>query len=320
MMVVHRETGRIEHRRFTDFPGYLSAGKDVLVLNNSRVIRARLLGKREKGTGTLDVLLVFEVKPGRWKVLIKPAKRVKVGERIHFREDLSCSVLSKGAWGEAEVAFQDPENLMARIDRAGLTPLPPYIKRPDDAFEAEDRARYQTVFAEKAGSVAAPTAGMHFTGKVLDQIRSKGVDVVMLTLHVGPGTFRPIRTSAVEDHKMDAEYYSMSADALDRLRTGLNMGKKIAAVGTTSTRTLESVGREGIMRNEPLEGWTDLYIYPPYQFTVVGRLLTNFHLPGSSLLALVASFAGLDLIKEAYRRAVEEKYRFYSYGDCMYIL
>ena len=320
MMVLHRSSGNIEHRKFFEFPDYLNAEKDILVLNASRVIRAKLPGKREKGTGKVEILLVRRLGKNLWKVLLKPSRRVKEGEKIFFEQNLTGRIVRKYPHGEAEMEFPGAGDLTGRIEQVGLTPLPPYIKRRDRTFEDVDRERYQTVYADRDGSVAAPTAGMHFTRKILENIRKRDIASAMVTMHVGPGTFRPIRTERVEDHRLESEYYQVSGDTCLKLSEAFRKNKHVLAVGTTTTRTLETIGKDGFMRGDAVEGWTDLFIYPPFRFTVVNHMLTNFHLPGSSLLALVAAFAGLEPIRNAYRLAVEKKYRFYSYGDCMLIL
>ncbi|MCX5821719.1 MAG: tRNA preQ1(34) S-adenosylmethionine ribosyltransferase-isomerase QueA [Deltaproteobacteria bacterium] len=318
MMVVHRKTGEIELRTFRDLPEYLGDG-DVVVVNDSRVFPARLIGRKETG-GLIEILLLTR-QPGNppgetWEVLLRPAKRVEIGMTVTFA--LGCGArivrrLSEKQWlleFRTDIPFDD---FLARFGRA---PLPPYIKRKrDHSRSQQDLERYQTVYARVKGSVAAPTAGLHFTPEVLDHLRSRAVGIAPITLHVGYGTFLPIETGNVEDHVMEEEHYTIGGEAA-RL---VNGAKRVIAVGTTSTRVLESVADdEGRIR--PVSGSTRLYLYPDSRFRRVDALLTNFHLPKSSLFLLVCAFAGRERMQEAYRLAIENRFRFYSYGDCMLIL
>jgi len=318
MLVVHRETGRFEIRTFRDLPEYFGEG-DVVVVNDSRVFPARLVGRKETG-GLIEILLLTRQPGGlpgeTWKVLLRPAKRVEIGMTVTFATGCRARIvrrLSEKQWRlefQTEIPFDD---FLARFGRA---PLPPYIKRKSDrARSQQDLERYQTVYARVKGSVAAPTAGLHFTEEVLDHLRSRAVGIAPITLHVGYGTFLPIETERVEDHVMEEENYTIGGETVSMV----NGAKRVIAVGTTSTRVLESVADdEGKIR--PVSGSTRLYLYPGYRFRCVDALLTNFHLPKSSLFLLVCAFAGRELIQKAYRLAIENRFRFYSYGDCMLIL
>jgi S-adenosylmethionine:tRNA ribosyltransferase-isomerase len=318
MMVVHRKTGEIEIRTFRDLPGYFGDG-DIFVVNDSRVFPARLIGRKETG-GLIEILLLTR-QPGdlpgeTWEVLLRPAKRVEIGMMVTFAAGCEARIvrrLSEKQWllqFRTEIPFDD---FLARLGRA---PLPPYIKRKRDrARSQEDLERYQTVYARVAGSVAAPTAGLHFTPEVLDLLRERAVEIAPITLHVGYGTFLPIETGNVEDHVMEEEHYTIGGETA-RL---VNDAKRVIAVGTTSTRVLESVADdEGKIR--PVSGSTRLFLYPGSRFKRVDALLTNFHLPKSSLFLLVCAFAGREQMQAAYRLAIENRFRFYSYGDCMLIL
>ena len=325
MLVVHRGEGRWEDRSFRDLPEYLQPG-DCLVLNDSRVFPARLFGHREGVrslpigknnpkrhehlSGEVEVFLLRAVsRDGRdWEALVRPGRKMRVGERIRFDEGLVAEIVARGEFGERTVRFSGESDLFAAFERIGHVPLPPYIKRAD---EPGDRERYQTVFAREKGSVAAPTAGLHFTGEVLDRCRAGGVEIAHVTLHVGLGTFQPLHTETVEEAHLHAERYAIAPAAAERIRDAA----RVVAVGTTSVRTIESAELSGA-----LSGETDIFIYPGYEFRRVGAMLTNFHLPRTSLLLLVAAFAGKDLALAAYRHAVEQRYRFYSYGDCMLVL
>ena len=306
MMVVHRDGRPFEHRRVRDLPDYLEAG-DVLVFNQSRVIPARLFARKATGA-RLELLLVREEKPGVWLALVRPARRAKVGARLFFEGGGEAEVVGLGEEGMRRLRFfTDPWALIAR---AGRVPLPPYIERevPPE--------RYQTVFARTPGSVAAPTAGLHFTPELIERIRKKGVLVHFLELHVGPGTFRPVK-GRIEDHRMHEEVYFVPEATAHAVNAALAEGRRVVAVGTTVVRALESAYGEGGVR--PGEGRTRLFIRPGYAFRVVGALFTNFHLPRSTLLMLVAAFAGYERTMAAYREAVARGYRFYSLGDAMFV-
>ena len=323
MLVVDRAAGRWQDRCFRGLATYLRAG-DRLVLNNTRVLAARLFGRRagilattsrKQISGLVEVLLVKQVsaEPQRWETLVRPGRKLGVGEKIQFPEGLEGKVVERGVYGLRVIEFNANEDFLELVDRIGHTPLPPYIKRSD---ETGDRERYQTVYAREAGSVAAPTAGLHFTPEMLAEIERHGVARVEITLHVGLGTFQPVRTLTVEEHPMHPERYEISPQAA----AGLASGQRVVAVGTSSVRTLEHAFLRGDGRVAPGGGETSLFIYPGFEFHVVEALLTNFHLPESTLLMLVCAFAGRELILEAYAHAIREKYRFFSYGDCMLLL
>ncbi len=310
MMVLHRDTKRIEHRVFREIAHILDDSY-VLVLNNTRVIPARLKGRKETGA-KVELLLVRRVDEDQWECMVRPAKRLKKGAKVLLDSSLTGTIEEELEEGRRIVRFQPPGELDKRLNQIGEVPLPPYIEREATPY---DRERYQTVFALKNGSVAAPTAGLHFTEDTLRRLKDRGVEILYVTLHVGPGTFKPVKTEHVEEHRMDAEYYEIPEDVVDRLLSAKAEGKKILACGTTVVRTLESFAQTGKTR-----GWTDLFIYPGYNFRMVDALLTNFHLPKSTLIMLVCAFAGKDFIMEAYNEAIKRRYRFYSYGDCMLIL
>ena len=309
MLVIDRATGSWEDRYFRELPGYLRRG-DCLVLNNSRVLPSRLFGRREGREARLQILLVKQLSADarEWTALVRPGRKVRTGDRILFDEGLAAQVTEWGERGQRTLRFDDERDILERIERIGHIPLPPYIHRED---EARDRERYQTVFARERGSVAAPTAGLHFTEAVLERARAAGAEIAEVTLHVGLGTFRPIEAERVEDHRMHAETYSVAAEEWEKVEAA----ERVVAVGTTSVRTVESVARSGV-----LFGDTELFICERDSFRRTGAMLTNFHLPHTSLLVLVCAFAGKDLILEAYRHAVREEYRFFSYGDCMLII
>lgn len=310
MMVVLRKDGAISHREFTHLPDYLRAG-DLLVLNDTKVIPTRLLGVKPSG-GKVELLLVEKtsIEPEEWKCLAKPGKGLKPGTKVLF-DGVSAEMLGNDDEGLFLCRFEGPLDLY----RHGKVPLPPYIRR--EATTA-DSSRYQTVFAGKDGAVAAPTAGLHFTDELLNTLRAKGVEVAFVTLHTGPGTFMPVRVEKIEEHRMMRERYRIEGGVFDRVRKAKEEGRRVVAVGTTSTRALEASVRDGFS-SPRLEGATDLFIYPGFEFKVVDALLTNFHLPESTLLMLVSAFAGRELVLKAYREAVEREYRFFSYGDAMFI-
>ncbi len=315
MLAVDRISRSFDDKRFAELPEFLHSG-DVLVLNNTKVFPARLFGTTPTGA-KVEIFLVGDVGDGVWTTLARPAKRLTAGKKIEFGPGLSAEVLERDEGGTVRIRFEAEGDTDAAIDRFGRTPLPPYIRREVGALEA-DRERYQTVFAKERGAIAAPTAGLHFTPEVLDAIRGKGVTVAEVTLHVGYGTFEPVRVEDISQHRVQPERYSMDAETADILNAAKDDQRRIVAVGTTTTRTLEfNVAKFGRFGADA--GFADLTILPGHEFRAVDALLTNFHLPKSSLLFLVSAFAGRELIMEAYRHAVEERYRFYSYGDCMFI-
>jgi S-adenosylmethionine:tRNA ribosyltransferase-isomerase len=315
MMVVERKTGRVSHERFKDLAPHMNAG-DLVVLNDTKVIPAKIRGTI--GEAKIEFLFLREIDPGLWEVLCRPARRVRVGGRVRFAAGFEALVEAMGEEGKRILRF-DGLDVRAELDKVGYAPLPPYIKRDreDRSARPEDLARYQTVFARKEGAIAAPTAGLHFTTETLVDLRAKGVEVKQVTLDVGLATFQPVRAEIVAEHKMLEERYSISPAVVRDIHAAKTEGRPVTAVGTTVVRTLESAWRDGRLR--PGRRATSLFIYPGFVFHVVDRLLTNFHLPRSTLLMLVAAFAGRDLIMEAYREAVRERYRFFSYGDSMLI-
>lgn len=316
MMVLNRAKGQISHSQFQHFPDYLKLGA-VLVLNNSKVIPARVWG--QKKDEEIEFLFLEEIQEGTWEVLCRPAKKVESGDIIHFSPTLQGEVIKKGSEGRRHIQFTT-KNVLSELKTIGYAPLPPYIKRKKSQMDmrSKDLERYQTVFAHKDGSIAAPTAGLHFTPVMLKSLKTKGVEVVEITLDVGLATFQPVRATYVEDHQMLEEKYTISDDAANTINSAKKEKRPVIAVGTTSVRAMESAfKKDGV---KPGTHVTDLFIHPGYSFHVIDKLLTNFHLPQSTLLMLVSAFAGLDFIKKAYAEAVDKKYRFYSYGDCMLIL
>jgi len=310
LMVLHRGSGTLEHRRFYELPRYLREG-DVLVVNESKVFPARLLGRRSSG-GKVELLLLRRLEGDLWEALARPGRRVRPGEKLYFGEGVTGEVVERTEDGKRVVKFSGDLEALRRL---GQVPLPPYIRRPP---VPEDEERYQTVYAKVEGSVAAPTAGLHFTEELLGKLREEGVRIVPVVLHVGPGTFRPVE-GEVSEHRMEPEYYEITGEAADAINEARGRGGRVVAVGTTSVRVLETVAdEEGRVR--PGRGLTELFIYPPYRFKAVDVLITNFHLPRSTLLMLVAAFAGRERVLEAYGEAVRLGYRFYSYGDAMLIL
>jgi len=327
MLVMDRTSGGLRDTAFSEFPALLRAG-DVLVLNDSRVIPARLNARRslvrdrQMPTGLIEVLLIEPADENRWRALVRPGRKVNVGERLTFsgasgEAVLQAVVEERGAFGERVLRFEPVEDFWGAIDRIGHMPLPPYIRRNDVEM---DRERYQTVFAQERGSVAAPTAGLHFTPQILREIAELGVEIVRVTLHVGLGTFAPLRVQNVDDVHLHRERYSLPAATAEAVNRGRKDGRRIIAVGTTVVRTLESAAvTKGDATLKPHVGTTEIFIAPGYRFRLVDALLTNFHLPQSSLLMLVSAFAGRERVLAAYRHAVDKRYRFFSYGDCMFL-
>jgi S-adenosylmethionine:tRNA ribosyltransferase-isomerase len=326
MLRLDRDTGEWHDGLFRDFPDLLVAG-DVLVLNNSRVIPARLLGHKvsaqaQTQTGRIEALLTQQVSEWEWKALVRPGRKVLVGDSLIFmtadgETSLAAKVLEHGEFGERLIRFAPVPDFFALLEKIGHMPLPPYIRRQDDG---NDRQRYQTVFAQQPGSAAAPTAGLHFTPEVLDRLRTKGVIVVFVTLHVGLGTFQPVRVERVEDIHLHEEHYTLPEETAAAINAASSEGRRIIAAGTTTVRTLEHSAQtadDGVLKAH--SGATSIFISPGFQFRVVGGLLTNFHLPQSSLLMLVSAFAGREHVLAAYGHAVAERYRFFSYGDCMFL-
>jgi S-adenosylmethionine:tRNA ribosyltransferase-isomerase len=337
LLALDRQSGKFEDRLFTDLSGLLR-GDELLVLNNTRVIPARLFGlragvhsdrpsratRREHLTGKVEVLLARQLASDTWEALVRPGRKMRNGERVRFGEgELEAEIVSRGDFGLRTMKFvsHDGRDVREQIDRLGHIPLPPYIDRAD---EPTDRERYQTVFAKQPGAIAAPTAGLHFTSEILEQIRRRGAEICELTLNVGLGTFQPIHTETLERHVMHAESYEISEATTDHIRKARAAGRTILAVGTTVVRALEDAARRAAEADRsalllPGKAEASLFIFPGFTFRVVTALLTNFHLPRSTLLALVSAFAGREHILAAYKHAVESGYRFYSYGDCMLI-
>jgi len=314
LMVLHKETGEVEHKVFREIVGYFQPG-DCLVLNDTRVIPARLFGRRRDTGGKMEFVLLKRLDIDRWEVLVKPGRRAKIGKEFVFGEgELIAEILENTPAGGRVVKFKYEGVFEHLLDRLGNMPLPPYIKE-----KLEDKERYQTVYSREKGSAAAPTAGLHFTRKLMDRIEGKGVKIVYLTLHVGLGTFRPVKAERVEDHKMHSEYYRIEKEAAQVINNVIEKRGRIFAAGTTTCRTLETVAVDGGKINWG-EGWTDIFMYPGYRFKVVDAIITNFHLPESTLVMLVSAFAGRDKVMRAYSTAVQEKYRFFSFGDAMLII
>lgn len=313
LMVLDKNTGKIEHKIFKDILGYLKEG-DTLILNNTRVMPARLIGAKEGTGGKIEFLLLKRIEGDKWECLAKPGKSAKPGRRFEFGEGkLKCEVLEVLETGNRIIEFEYEGIFEEVLDSLGEMPLPPYIHE-----RLEDRERYQTVYSKETGSAAAPTAGLHFTEELLKEIETKGVNVAYLTLHVGLGTFRPVKAETIDEHVMHSEFYQLSKETADIINNTKKNGGRIISVGTTSTRTLETIGDENGMVRE-CSGWTDIFIYPGYKFKVVDNLITNFHLPESTLIMLVSALAGQEHVLNAYKEAVEKKYRFFSFGDAMFI-
>ncbi len=313
LLILNKETGEIKHEIFHNIINYLNKG-DCLVLNDSRVLPARLLGVREDTGSPMEFLLLSRKEKDIWEVIVRPGKRAKPGRRFVFGNELHAEVLDIVNDGNRLVRFEYEGLFENVLDRLGEMPLPPYITE-----KLQDRERYQTVYSRHDGSAAAPTAGLHFTKELLSEIEQKGVNIAYVTLHVGLGTFRPVKVDNVEEHKMHSEFYELNDKNADIINNTRKNGGKIISVGTTSTRTLETIADEnGYLK--PSTGWTDIFIYPPYRFKVVDKLITNFHLPESTLLMLVSSLAGRENILNAYEIAKENDYRFFSFGDAMFIV
>ena len=313
LMVLDKKTGEVEHKVFKDIIDYLMPG-DCIVLNNTKVIPARLYGAKEETNAKIEVLLLKRKENDIWETLVKPGKKAKPGTRIIFGDGILVGeVVDIVEEGNRLIKFYYDGIFEEILDQLGQMPLPPYI-----THELKDKNRYQTVYAKYDGSAAAPTAGLHFTKELLDKVKEKGVDIAEVTLHVGLGTFRPVKVENVLDHHMHSEFYMVSQEAADKINLAKKNGHRIISVGTTSTRTLESAADENGYLKET-SGWTDIFIYPGYKFKVIDGLITNFHLPQSTLVMLVSALAGRENVLNAYEEAVKEKYRFFSFGDAMYI-
>jgi S-adenosylmethionine:tRNA ribosyltransferase-isomerase len=335
LLRLDRGSGEWSDLLFRDFPSRLQPN-DLLVFNNTRVFPARLHGRRGGAKalavsqhnaaahdflrGRVEVLLTRQLarEPNEWECLVRPGRKIGVGEHLFFgpADELQAEVIARGEFGERRIRFAPMENFFELLERIGHIPLPPYIDRLDSP---EDRERYQTVYAQPRGSVAAPTAGLHFTPEILAQVKARGVEMVEVTLHVGLGTFQPVRVERVEEHSLHSETYAISADAAEKINRALDVGRRVIAVGTTTVRTLEFAAQVGAGRILAGAGEANIFIYPGYKFQVVRGMLTNFHLPQSTLLMLVCAFAGRENALRAYKHAAEREYRFYSYGDCMFV-
>ncbi len=329
LMVLHRADGEIEHRKFHDVTDYLNPG-DCLVINETKVIPARLLGVKEDTGAAVEILLLKQRSAENWECLVRPGKKLRPGARVSFGDGiLKAEILDVVEEGNRIVRFEYEGIWEEILDRLGEMPLPPYI-----THKLQDKDRYQTVYARNSGSAAAPTAGLHFTKELMEEIEAKGIRIARLTLHVGLGTFRPVKVDKIEDHHMHSEYYEISQEACDIINETRKNGGRVISVGTTSTRTLETVGTaQGLYRPAagetglkdsgllcPASGWTNIFIYPGYEFKVVDSLITNFHLPESTLIMLVSALYNREAVLDAYAEAVKERYRFFSFGDAMLIL
>lgn len=315
LLVLNRKTGDISHQHFTDIKGYFKKG-DCLVLNDTRVLPARLHGVKQDTGANIEVLLLHQQAQDSWEVLVKPAKKVKLGTQLIFGEGkLKASCTEIKDHGGRTLEFTYDGIFYEVLDELGEMPLPPYIKE-----QLPEKDRYQTVFAREEGSAAAPTAGLHFTNELLDDIRAMGVTIAFITLHVGLGTFRPVSVDQIDDHEMHSEFYHMTKDTADTLNKVKENNGRIISVGTTSTRTLETIARDNQGTFVEATGWTDIFIYPPYEFQAIDGLITNFHLPKSTLIMLVSALTNRETILGAYNEAVRERYRFFSFGDAMLIL
>lgn len=313
LMIVNKKTGSIEHKKFNDIIDYLNKD-DVLVLNDSKVIPARLIGVKKDTGAMIEILLLRKISNKVWECLVKPAKKIKEGTIIIFdKKLLQAQCIEKKEDGICLLKLNYDGNLYKILDKLGEMPLPPYIHR-----QLNNKDRYQTIYAKKIGSIAAPTAGFHFTNDLLTKIKKKGIKIVYITLHVGIGTFRPVTVDNIAEHKMHEEFYIMNDKTAKILNNAKESGNKIISVGTTTTRTLETIiNKYGEFKKD--SGWTNIFIYPLYQFKAVDVLITNFHLPKSTLIMLVSAFAGKDLIMKVYKEAIKKEYRFFSFGDCMLI-
>jgi len=335
LLHVERRSGRWKDRQFRDFAELLRPD-DLIVFNNTRVFPARLYGRRaglksqpvslrnpaarDFLRGRVEILLTRQMAqdPNEWECLVRPGRKIGVGEHLFFGpgDELQAEVVARGAFGERSVRFQSVKDFFARVETIGHIPLPPYISRRDSA---SDRERYQTVYAQERGSVAAPTAGLHFTSEILASIRARGIETTEITLHVGLGTFQPVRVERVEEHRLHSEAYCISPEAAGKINRAVKDQRRVIAIGTTTVRTVEYAAQHGEGGILPGSGKADLFIYPGYTFRVVSAMLTNFHLPQSTLLMMVCAFGGKENVLRAYEHAVSERYRFYSYGDCMFL-
>ncbi len=317
LMIIDKENQTIETKSFSNIADYLEEG-DCVVVNDTRVFQARLFGKKEKTQAKIEVFLLRELNAHEciWDVIVDPARKVRIGNKIYFTDDLWCEIIDNTTSRGRTVRFNQATDIFKAVEKIGVTPLPPYIKRE---AEHSDRENYQTVYAKTDGSVAAPTAGLHFTNRLIEKLKKKGVDFVPILLHIGLGTFRAVEVEDLTKHKMDSEFFEIPKDSAERINATIEKGKKVFVVGTSTCRALESsVTADGFVR--PNRGWTDKFIYPQYEFRIADKLVTNFHVPESTLLMLVAAFGGTDLVMKAYKKALKESYRFLSFGDAMMII
>ena len=316
MMVVHRDTGEIEHKKFSNLPNYFRKN-DLFIMNNTKVFPARLFANKDRTDAQVEVFLLRELENDLWEVMVRPARKVRIGNKLMFTKNVYCDVIDNTISGGRVVRFEyDGDDIYGIIDRIGQSPLPPYIKR--DA-EPSDKVRYQTVYADRRGAVAAPTAGLHFTDGLIKRLKEKEIKMEYTTLHIGLGTFRPVQVEDLNRHQMDSEYFEVSPATALAINEAKKKRRKVVAVGTSVVRSLETVVVSGFQVT-PKRGWTDKFIYPPYDFKMVDGLITNFHQPKSTLLMMVSAFATRKLIMKAYREAKKHDYRFLSYGDAMLII
>jgi S-adenosylmethionine:tRNA ribosyltransferase-isomerase len=314
LLVLHRENSKIEHRKFYDITEYLNSG-DVLVLNDTKVSAARIIGSRTTG-GRVEGLIIKEAGEDTWEVLLQSNHRLKENELLYFSDSVKGSIVCRNNAGSWMIKFEDRKKFLEMLENSGCMPLPPYIKRKLDNFlGTDDKERYQTIYAKKMGAIAAPTAGLHFTTNLLQKLTNKGVNIAFVTLHVGLGTFKPIKEDDVRQHTIHKEFYNIPNETIDTIYKAKMLGKKIVATGTTTCRVLETFAED-----HKKSGWTNLYIYPPHKFKLTDTLITNFHLQRSTLILLVSAFAGRENIVTSYKEAISHSYRFYSYGDSMLIL
>ena len=316
LMVVHKDSGEIEHRKFYNIVDYMRKN-DLLVVNNTKVFPARLFATKDRTDAKVEVFLLRELSDNLWEVMVRPARKVRIGNKLVFTKDLMCDVIDNTVSGGRVVRFEyEKGDFHKIIDRIGTSPLPPYINREADK---NDKKRYQTVYASSKGAVAAPTAGLHFTDGLISKLKNKGVKIETVTLHIGLGTFRPVQVEDLNRHQMDSEYFEVSTDTSMAINQARKRHRKIIAVGTSTVRALETIAISGFQVT-PKRGWTDKFIYPPYKFKMVDSLITNFHQPKSTLMMMVSAFTTKDFLLEAYQEAINKKYNFYSYGDAMIII
>ena len=316
LMVVHRDSGEIEHKKFYNISDYMRKN-DLLVLNNTKVFPARLFATKDRTEAKVEVFLLRELSNDLWEVMVRPARKVRIGNKLVFTPKLMCDVIDNTVSGGRVVRFEyDGQDFDNVIDRIGTSPLPPYINRDADS---SDKKRYQTVYASQRGAVAAPTAGLHFTDGLIKKVKDKGTKVENVTLHIGLGTFRPVQVEDLNRHQMDSEYFEVSPDTAMAINQARKRHRKIIAVGTSTVRALETIAISGFQVT-PKRGWTDKFIYPPYEYKMVDSMITNFHMPKSTLMMMVSAFGDIDLLKKAYREAKKHDYKFLSYGDAMIIV